>query len=77
VTVPVGAGLIRASYSAVKYDYNSPATFFTHARGRPKANKLAIGYVHNLSKRTALYATAARVSNKNGCSADRGRPGLL
>ncbi|REN08746.1 porin, partial [Mycobacterium tuberculosis] len=24
------------------------------------------GYVHNLSKRTALYGTIARVSNKNG-----------
>jgi predicted porin len=74
VTVPVGAGLIRASYSAVKYDYNSPATFFTPRAADPKANKLAIGYVHNLSKRTALYATAARVSNKNGAALTVGGP---
>jgi predicted porin len=74
VTVPVGAGLIRASYSAVKYDYNSPATFFTQRAADPKANKLAIGYVHNLSKRTALYATAARVSNKNGAALTAGGP---
>ncbi|MGJ7536061.1 MULTISPECIES: porin [unclassified Variovorax] len=71
VTVPVGAGLIRASYSAVKYDYNLPVT----ANQRdPKANKLALGYVHNLSKRTALYATVARVSNKNGAALTVGGP---
>jgi predicted porin len=40
----------------------------------PKANKLAIGYVHNLSKRTALYATIARVSNKNGAALTAGGP---
>ncbi len=27
---------------------------------------LALGYVHNLSKRTALYGTVARISNKGG-----------
>jgi predicted porin len=32
----------------------------------PSAAKLALGYVHNLSKRTALYATYARIKNKNG-----------
>ncbi|KQW65017.1 porin [Variovorax sp. Root411] len=63
VTVPVGAGQIRASYSAVKYK-TEDNLFFNEPN--PKANKLALGYVHNLSKRTALYATIARVSNKNG-----------
>ncbi|KIQ18271.1 porin, partial [Variovorax paradoxus] len=56
VTVPVGAGLIRASYSSVKYDENLIAqTPFAIIPEDKKANKLAIGYVHNLSKRTALY----------------------
>jgi len=64
VTVPVGAGLIRASYSAVKYKSGDNNPFFNEPN--PKANKLALGYVHNLSKRTALYATVARISNKNG-----------
>jgi predicted porin len=32
----------------------------------PRANKFALGYVHNLSKRTALYATLARVKNRDG-----------
>ncbi|WP_395321267.1 porin [Variovorax sp. UC74_104] len=76
VTVPVGAGLIRASYSAVKYDYNRPYSPFIANNADPKANKLALGYVHNLSKRTALYATIARVSNKNGAALTVGGPGF-
>jgi len=77
VTVPVGAGLIRASYSAVKYDRNLPFDYFNPANNLdPKANKLALGYVHNLSKRTALYATIARVSNKNGAALTVGGPGF-
>ncbi|SEK13834.1 MULTISPECIES: porin [unclassified Variovorax] len=60
-TVPVGAGLIRASYSVVRY--NEGAAGITGED--PRAQKLAIGYVHNLSKRTALYATVARVNNRN------------
>jgi predicted porin len=60
-TVPVGAGMIRASYSTVRY--NEGAAGITGED--PRANKFAIGYVHNLSKRTALYATVARVNNRN------------
>ncbi len=60
-SVPVGAGLIRASYSVVRY--NEGAAGVTGED--PRAQKLAIGYVHNLSKRTALYATVARVNNRN------------
>ena len=66
VMVPIGPGQIRASYSQVKYDFNRVPTLFGVNAADPKANKLAVGYVHNLSKRTALYATVARVSNKNG-----------
>lgn len=60
-TVPVGAGLIRASYSAVKYNEGTAGLYGAD----PRAQKLALGYVHNLSKRTALYATLARVNNRN------------
>ena len=75
VTVPVGAGLIRASYSSVKYDENLvAATPWEVIPADKKANKLAIGYVHNLSKRTALYATVARISNKNGAALTVGGP---
>ena len=60
VTAPIGAGVIRASYSTVKAKIDNAVD--------PKANKYAIGYVHNLSKRTALYATYAHISNKNGAN---------
>jgi predicted porin len=69
-TVPVGPGLIRVAYSHVKYDYNQPQAFTAD----PKASKFAVGYVHNLSKRTALYASIARVSNKNGANQTVGGP---
>ncbi|HZY19716.1 MAG TPA: porin [Ramlibacter sp.] len=52
-TVPVGAGLIKASYGRGKTDDDE-------ARG----NQIAIGYVHNLSKRTAVYTTLSRIANK-------------
>jgi predicted porin len=78
VTVPVGAGLIRASYAHVKYDDNTVGTLanlWNPIEDR-KANKFALGYQHNLSKRTALYATVARVSNKNGAALTVGGPAL-
>jgi len=53
--IPVGAGEVRLSYGQSKVS-DSDA----------KASQWAIGYVHNLSKRTALYATYAHVSNKGG-----------
>ncbi|MFH0131951.1 porin [Variovorax sp. VaC1] len=67
VTVPVGAGLIRASYSSVKYKNGAPQVFnfFNTNNGNARANQFAIGYVHNLSKRTALYATLSRINLKN------------
>jgi predicted porin len=57
-TVPVGPGVIRAAYSRYRTD----------AATNPTAKKLALGYVHNLSKRTAVYGTFAHVSNE-GASA--------
>jgi predicted porin len=56
--VPVGAGEVRASYSEYRFDFG--------AAGEPRARKFAIGYVHNLSKRTAVYATVARARNSDG-----------
>ena len=57
--IPVGAGEVRLAYSTYKIDT---------VGADPRTNKLALGYVHNLSKRTALYATYAHLSNKNGAS---------
>ncbi|MEP6723200.1 MAG: porin [Variovorax sp.] len=61
VNVPVGAGVIRASLARVN---------FKNGTGLPESdasvNKLAVGYVHNLSKRTSLYATVTRIRIHNG-----------
>ncbi len=58
--IPVGAGEIRLSYSTYEIEVANAAD--------PRTNKFALGYVHNLSKRTAVYATAAAVKNKNGAA---------
>jgi predicted porin len=60
--VPVGAGEVRAAVSRYKVD----------AAGNPQTTKLALGYVHNLSKRTALYTTVARLKNKGGAAQSLG-----
>ncbi|WP_439586812.1 porin [Hydrogenophaga sp.] len=54
----VGSGLVRASYG----DYQRKTGL------EPKTRKLAVGYVHNLSKRTAVYGTLAHVSNRGGAT---------
>ena len=56
VNAPLGASEIRASYASYKTD----------ADGTPKSNKLALGYAYNMSKRTVLYTTVARISNSGG-----------
>ena len=56
--IPMGAGEIRLAYSRSK----------NNAAVSAKTNKYAIGYVHNLSKRTALYTTFARTSNSGGAA---------
>ncbi len=54
--IPLGSGYIPVSYTHVsRNDAKNGA-----------ASKVAIGYVHNLSKRTALYTTYASIANKNG-----------
>ena len=68
-SVPVGVGLIRLAYSHLKADLNDA---LAHTPGQsvpePTADKFALGYVHNLSKRTALYATVAYTKNKGGAA---------
>ena len=75
-TVPVGPGLIRVAYSRSSTTSTCrPRCSFT--TDDPKADKFAIGYVHNLSKRTALYATVARIRNKNGAGLTLGGPSFV
>ena len=58
IVVPLGQGEIHASVSQGKND----------TAAKPKAQQLALGYVYNLSKRTAMYGTVAQISNKNGAT---------
>lgn len=58
-SAPVGAaGLVKASYN--HYEYHAPGV-----ADKYKADQIALGYEHNLSKRTALYGTYAFLKNKN------------
>ena len=57
--VPMGAGEIRLAYSTYKGSLTNPDA---------RSDKIALGYVHNLSKRTALYATYAHLNNKKGAA---------
>jgi predicted porin len=61
MTAPMGAGLVRASYST----YENKATL-------ADSQQVAVGYVHNLSKRTRAYVTYANVKNGNGATAALG-----
>lgn len=60
LTVPVGVGLLRASYH--RADASGAGTDANDAR------MYALGYVHNLSKRTALYGTLAQVRNSGAAA---------
>lgn len=60
VTVPLGQGELRAAYSR----YDTKATGFDTVDW----SKLAVGYGYNLSKRTQVYGTLAKVSNKAGAA---------
>jgi predicted porin len=59
--IPVGAGQIRVSYMRADA---SGRTVTGTSIDADDAAQIALGYVYNLSKRTALYGTAARVDNK-------------
>ena len=52
VTVPMGAGTFKAAYIKAS---GTGSTF--------DATQMAVGYVYDLSKRTALYTTFSRVNN--------------
>lgn len=54
-TAPVGAGLVRASYSSTD-------------NGTAKTTQFALGYVYNFSKTVQAYGTFASVSNDGGAS---------
>lgn len=54
--VPIGAGTVRVSFSNTD-------------NGTSKVDQFALGYVYDMSKRTALYGTFATVNNSGGAAA--------
>ena len=60
------AGVVRVSY------IRANASGLSNTNGADTnpndANQFAVGYLHSLSKRTALYATVARVNNKGAAT---------
>lgn len=54
--VPMGKGTIRVAFS-------------NNDNGTAKTDQFALGYVYDISKRTALYGTFATVNNSGGASA--------
>lgn len=60
-TIPMGAGSLRLGYTNA--DRSGGAVGSGFADG-DDSTRLAVGYVHELSKRTALYGTYANISNK-------------
>ncbi|MDE2093421.1 MAG: porin [Burkholderiales bacterium] len=58
-TVPVGQGLINVGYDRSKLTDNVAVSTNT-------ISKFALGYIYNLSKRTAVYSQVARLSNGSG-----------
>ncbi len=62
--VPQSAGEVRLAFSQYRTD--------VAAGTDPRARKIAIGYVHNLSKRTAVYTTFAHTRANDGATAANG-----
>ena len=65
IQVPLGAGMFKATYG--RYDLKDSSNDF---------NKIAFGYHYNMSKRTTLYTTYARISNKGASAAVVSNNGL-
>ena len=59
MTVPMGAGTLKASYSTTEQNGGK-------LRTSGDASMLAVGYVYDLSKRTAVYGTYSMIDNDTG-----------
>ena len=83
-TAPIGLGLIRAAYTHA----NQTGTAAVSASGTVAgvtsvdandASQFALGYIYNLSKRTAVYTTGAYIKNKGNAQFVAGAttPGIV
>jgi predicted porin len=59
--VPVGLGEVKLGYTRANRSGGAAGTGFSDA---DDSTRIGIGYVHHLSKRTAVYTTYGQVSNK-------------
>jgi predicted porin len=66
LSAPVGVGELKASFQ--RADASGAGTDANDAR------QAAVGYVHNLSKRTALYATYSALKNSGAAAYVVGTP---
>lgn len=60
MAMPAGKGIIKASYAQSRLTGAGVTA--------SDARQLGVGYVHQLSKRTALYTTYSHITNKGGAS---------
>ncbi|MDP1535363.1 MAG: porin, partial [Rubrivivax sp.] len=60
-TIPVGVGAVKLGYTRADRSGGAVGSGFGNA---DDSTRLGIGYVHNLSKRTSMYTTYGRVTNK-------------
>ena len=65
VTAPIGLGIIKAAYTHANASGTNAVGTNVDAND---ANQFAVGYIYNLSKRTAVYGTAAYVKNKGNAA---------
>ena len=65
VSAPIGLGIVKASYTRANASGTNAVGTNLDAND---ADQFAVGYVYNLSKRTAVYGTAAYVKNKGAAA---------
>jgi predicted porin len=63
--VPLGSGTVRVGYTNANASGRTGAGVDT---GSNDANQFALGYIYDLSKRTAVYGTLAKVTNKGSAN---------
>jgi predicted porin len=63
--VPIGVGQVKAAYTHANASGTTPAGVNVDGND---ADQIALGYIYNFSKRTAVYTTAAYVKNKGSAA---------
>ncbi|MBX7229679.1 MAG: porin [Burkholderiaceae bacterium] len=80
LTAPLGQGELRFDVAQTKVDNLIPvvpAPYSTYAVADGKATQFGIGYVYNLSKRTAAYAHYVHIKNRDGARFEANTNGLV